>query len=88
VVSANSSICSDFIIGDALAMSPLSPEEGAPLYVPARLRRDDDLVAVASEVLAEDLPEGLLGRAVRRAVVVREVELRDPELERAADDLA
>ena len=49
---------------------------------------DDDLVAVAGEVLAEDLPERLLGRAVRRAVVVREVEVRDPELERAADDLA
>jgi hypothetical protein len=47
-------------------------------------RRDDDLVAVAGEVLAEDLPERLLGRAVRRAVVVRDVEVRDPELERAA----
>jgi hypothetical protein len=51
-------------------------------------RRDDDLVAVAGEVLAEDLPELLLGRAVLRAVVVREVQVRDPELERAADDRA
>ena len=40
------------------------------------------------EVLAHERAEGLLGRAVRRAVVVREVEVRDAEVERAADDRA
>src|SRR5581483_9424439 len=52
----------------------------------ARLRRDDELVAVRAEVAAHELAERPLRRAVRRAVVVREVEVRDPEVERAPHD--
>ncbi len=55
-------------------------------HVVARLRRDDDLVAERTEVLLEEPPEVLLGRAVGRPVVVREVEVRDPEVERAPED--
>src|SRR5690606_14982467 len=40
--------------------------------------------AVRAEVLGEVPTEVLLGRAVRRAVVVREVEVRDAQVERAA----
>src|SRR5207253_6372212 len=40
------------------------------------------------EVVAQQLPERLLGRAVRRPVVVRQVEVRDPEVERPPDDRA
>src|SRR5690606_36726343 len=40
--------------------------------------------AVRAEVLGEVPTEVLLGRAVRRAVVVREVEMRDAQVERAA----
>ena len=40
------------------------------------------------EVLGEHAAEVLLGRAVRRAVVVGEVEVRDAEVERAAQDRA
>ncbi len=55
-------------------------------HVVAGLRRDHQLVPVRREILGEEPPEVLLGRAVRRAVVVREVEMRDAEVERAADD--
>src|SRR5205085_6442842 len=47
-----------------------------------------ELVAIGTEVLAQQDAEGLLGRPVGRAVVVGEVEVGDPEVERAADDLA
>ena len=40
------------------------------------------------EVLAEDPPEVALGAAVRRAVVVGEVEVRDAAVERVAQDRA
>src|SRR5439155_5681967 len=52
------------------------------------LRRDDQLVPVRGEVAADEPAEGLLRGAVRVAVVVREVEVRDAEVERAADDRA
>src|SRR5699024_9001314 len=54
---------------------------GAGPHVPAGLRRDDQLVPVGAEVLGEDRAEVALGRAVRRSVVVREVEVGHPEVE-------
>ena len=60
---------------DVLARSEVAVRAGP--HVVARLRRDDELVAVRREVLAHHAPEVRLGRAVRRAVVVREVEVRD-----------
>ena len=55
-------------------------------HVVARLRRDDELVAERPQVAREERAERLLGRAVRRPVVVREVEVGDPEVERAPHD--
>ena len=57
-------------------------------HVVAGLGRDDQLVAVRAQVLGEDPPEVRLGRAVRRAVVVGQVEVGDAEVEGAADDRA
>jgi hypothetical protein len=69
-----------------LARPPL-PVRPRP-HVVARFRRDDELVAVRTEIVTQELAERLLGRTVRRAVVVREIEVRDPQVERAADDRA
>ena len=55
-------------------------------HVVAGLRRDHQLVAAPGQVRAEDAAEVLLGRAVRRPVVVRQVEVGDPEIEGPADD--
>jgi len=41
---------------------------------------------VAGEIGGDDAAEVLLGRAVRRAIVVRQVEVSDPEIEGPADD--
>ena len=57
-------------------------------HVPAGLGRDDELVAVGLEVLGQDAPGVGLGRAVRRAVVVRQVEVVHAEVEGAAHDRA
>ena len=57
-------------------------------HVVARLRRDHELVAVRPEVVPHDQAEVLLRRAVGRAVVVREVEVGDAEIEGAAHDRA
>src|SRR5664280_2570107 len=57
-------------------------------HVVASLRRDDQLIAVESQVRREDPPEVLLRRAIGRPVVVRQVEVGDPEVERAVDDRA
>ncbi len=57
-------------------------------HVVAGLRRDDQLVAVRREVLAHHPAEVRLGRAVRRAVVVGQVEVRDALVERVAEHLA
>ena len=68
-----------------LPRSPVAVRPGP--HVVSGLRRDDELVAVGREVMAEQEPEVLLGGAIRRPVVVREVEVRDAEIECAADDL-
>ena len=57
-------------------------------HVVAGLRRDDELVAVGTQVVTEDAAEVLLRRSVRRAVVVCEVEMGDAEIEGATHDLA
>jgi hypothetical protein len=69
-----------------LARAPLAVRAGP--HVVAGLGRDHELVAERREVLGQQRPEDLLGRAVRRPVVVREVEVRDPAVERAPDDRA
>ena len=69
-----------------LARAPLPV--GARPHVVARLRRDDQLVAVAGEVLVEDASEVDLRAAVGRAVVVGEIEVGDAEIERAPHDRA
>src|ERR1700733_7346216 len=68
---------------EILARAP-PPARTRP-HVVAGLGRDDDLVAVGLQVLAEDPPEIDLGTAVRRAVVVGQVEVGDAEIERTAD---
>ena len=67
-----------------LARAPLAVRAGP--HVVARLGRDDQLVALRAQVLGQQAPEVDLGRAVRRAVVVGEVEVGDPEVEGAAQD--
>ena len=69
-----------------LARAPLAVRAG-PHVVPG-LGRDHQLVAVGLEVLGEDPAEVDLGAPVRRPVVVGEVEVGDPEVERAAQDRA
>jgi hypothetical protein len=53
-------------------------------HVPAGLRRDHQLVAVRLEVLRQNPAEALLGRPVGRAVIVRQIEVRDAQIEGAA----
>ena len=60
---------------EVLPRAPLAVRAGP--HVVAGLRRDHELVAVRREVGGEQPPERLLRRAVRRAVVVREVEVGD-----------
>ena len=55
-------------------------------HVVAGLARDHQLVTVRPQVRSEDPPEVRLRRAVRRAVVVGQVEMGDPAVERAPDD--
>ena len=57
-------------------------------HVPAGLGGDDQLVAVGREVVLEVAPEVLLGATVGRAVVVGEVEVGHPAVERPAQDRA
>ncbi|SOT42656.1 hypothetical protein F01_420702 [Burkholderia cenocepacia] len=57
-------------------------------HVPAGLRRDQQLVAIRPEILLQQPAEVGFGAAVRRPVVVREVEVVDAEVERGAQDLA
>ena len=68
---------------DVLARAARSPYGPGP-HVVAGLRRDDELVAVGREVLAHHPAEVRLGRAVRRAVVVGQIEVRDAAVERVA----
>ena len=69
-----------------LARAPL-PVRPRPHVVPG-LGRDDQLVPVREEVLAEQPPEVDLGRPVGRPVVVREIEVGDAEVEGAPQDRA
>src|SRR5262249_49091563 len=55
-------------------------------HVVAGLRGDDQLVAVGAQIGREQATEVLLGGAVRRAVVVGQVEVRDAEVEGTPDD--
>src|SRR5450755_4272079 len=57
-------------------------------HVVARLGRDDQLVAIAAQVRAQDRAEVGLGGAIRRAIVVGQIKVRYPEVERAPDDRA
>ncbi len=59
---------------------------GAGPHIPARLGGDQQLVAMAAEVLAQNLAEVLFGRAVGRTVVVGEVEVGDAAIEGATND--
>ena len=57
-------------------------------HVVAGLGRDQEFVAVRTEVAGQDLTKRLLRRAVGRAVVVGEVEVRDAEIKRPVDNVA
>ena len=67
-----------------LAGAPFAVGTGP--HVVAGFRRDDELVAIRTQILVHERSEVLLGRAVRRPVVVGEVEVRDPEIERPPHD--
>ncbi len=53
-------------------------------HVPARLGRDDQLVAVGKEIFLQDLSESFFRRSIRRTVIVGKIEMRDAEIEAAA----
>jgi hypothetical protein len=57
---------------------------GAGPHVPTGLGGDDQFVAVGKEVFFDDLAEGFFGRSVGRAVIIGEIEMRDAEIEGAA----
>src|SRR5664280_199918 len=67
-----------------LAGPPLAVRPGP--HVIARLRRQHELVPVATEVGVENAAKVGLRGARRRTVVVSQVEVRDTEIERAAQD--
>ncbi len=67
-----------------LARAPLAV--GAGPHVVSGLGRDDQLIAVRAQVLAQDAAEVDLGRPVRRTVVVGEIEVGHAQVERAAQD--
>ena len=62
-----------------LARAPIAV--GTRPHVVARLAGNEQLVAVGREGFLHDLPEGFLGRAVGRPVVVGQVEVRDAVVE-------
>ena len=53
---------------------------GAGPHVPAGFRGNDELVAQGREILGQNAPEIDLGTAIGRVVVVREIEVGDPEV--------
>src|SRR3546814_4897025 len=57
-------------------------------HIPPRLGRDHQFVAVRGEIGREDAAEILLRRAVWRAVIVGEIDMRDAAIERAAQHRA
>src|SRR5664280_1324805 len=67
-----------------LAGPPLAVRPGP--HVIARLRRQHELVPVATEVGVENAAKVGLRGARRRTVVVSQVEVRDTEIERAPQD--
>ena len=71
---------------DVLARSQVPVGSGP--HVPAGLRGNDEFVAVGLEVPAHHAAEVLLGRPVRRAVVVGQVEVDDAVVKRVAQYLA
>ena len=66
------------------AAAPLAV--GARPHVVAGLAGDHEFVAIASEVAAQEVAEIDLRRARRRPVIVGEVEVGDPEVERGAQN--
>src|SRR5262245_53191477 len=60
---------------------------GARPHIPTGLRRNDQLVAVGLEVSAQHPAEVLLSRPLRRPVVVGQIEMGDPPLERGPQNL-
>ena len=71
---------------EVLAGAPVAVGPGP--HVVAGLRADEELVAVGTEVVIHEAAHRLLGRAVRRAVVVGEVEVCDAVVESVARDVA
>ena len=67
-----------------LARTPIAVGSGP--HGVAGLGRDDQLVPICSQVQVDDPSEVLLGRTGRWAVVVRQVEVRDAEVESPAND--
>src|SRR5579859_5367537 len=57
-------------------------------HVPTCLRRNQQFVAIRLEVVLEEPAEIGFGAAVRRAVVIGEVEVRDAQIEGRAQDVA
>ena len=63
------------------AAAPFTVRTGP--HVVTRLGRDNHLVAIASEIRLQNFSEGGFGAAGRRAVIVREIEMGDAEIESA-----
>ncbi len=67
--------------GDQIFAASADVAIGAGPHVPARLGRNDQFVAIGGEVSCHDSAEILLGRAVGRPVIVRQVEMGDAAIE-------
>ena len=65
----------------ARAAHPIGPWP----HIPSRFRRDHQLISVIAKILAQNLPEVLLGRPIRWPIVVRQVEVRYAPIERSPD---
>ena len=57
---------------------------GAGPHVIAGFGGDDQLIAIGKEIFFQDLAESFFRRSVGRAVVIGEIEMRDAEIEGAA----
>jgi len=68
------------------ARTPFAVRPGP--HVIARFRRNDQFVAVRVQILRKDTPKVRLSRTGGRPIVVRQVEVRDAEVERAVNDRA
>ena len=56
---------------------------GARPHIPPRFCRNQKFISVAAEIVPKNLSEVLLGRAVRRPVVIRQIEMRHAAIESA-----